>query len=82
MAEEMKCQPNFINEFQRKHYEACMRAQELSLRRPLSAAQLKEQALRARAITNAETQEEKDRLRADFARWIELGRPVAGRSDS
>ena len=82
MAEEAECQPNFINEFQRKHYEACMRAQELSRRRPLSAAQLKEQALRARAITNAETQEEKDRLRLDFARWIELGRPVAGRSDS
>ena len=39
--EERECRPNFINEFQRKHYEACMRARELSRRQPLSAAHMK-----------------------------------------
>ena len=82
MTEERECQPNFINEFQRKHYEACMKARELSRRQPLSAAQLKEQAQRLREITNAESPAEKKRLRADFARWIALGRPAANRRGS
>ena len=82
MAEEAECQPNFINEFQRKHYEACMRARELSRRQPLSAAQLKEQALRVREITDAESPEEKNRLRADFRNWIALGRRAANKRGS
>ena len=84
MAEEAECQPNFINEFQRKHYEACMRARELSRRQPLSAAQLKEQALRVREITNAESPEEKKEKTectlpsaypiSDFHRWMKYSK--------
>ena len=62
--------PTFINEYQRKHFEACMRAQERSRQRPLSAAQLKEQALRVRAIAEADTPTEKERLREEFAEWV------------
>ena len=68
----------FINEYQKKHYEACMRAQELSRQHPLSAAQLKEQSLRVRAIAEADTPTEKERLREEFAEWVAKGKPVAG----
>ena len=67
----------FINEYQRRHYEACMRAQERSLKHPLSAAQLKEQALRVRAIAEADTPTEKERLREEFAEWVAKGKPVS-----
>ena len=69
--------PTFINEYQKKHYEACMRAQERLPRHPLSAAQLKEQALRVRAIAEADTPTEKERLREEFAEWVAKGKPVS-----
>jgi hypothetical protein len=42
----------------------------------LSAAQLKEQALRARMIDDAPTPYEKERLRAEFAEWNKQGKPI------
>lgn len=69
--------PAFINEYQRKHYEACMMAQERSRQHPLSAAQLKEQALRVRAIAEADAPMEKERLREEFAEWVARGKPVS-----
>lgn len=69
--------PAFINEYQRKHYEACMMAQERSRQHPLSAPQLKEQALRVRAIAEADTPTEKERLREEFAEWVAKGKPVS-----
>ena len=42
----------------------------------LSAAQLKEQALRARMIDDAPTPCEKERLRAEFAEWNKQGKPI------
>ena len=67
----------FINEYQRRHYEACMKAQERSLKHPLSAAQLKEQALRVRAIAEADTPTEKEQLREEFAEWVAKGKLVS-----
>ena len=55
-----------------------MKAQERSLKHPLSAAQLKEQALRVRAIAEADTPMEKQRLREDFAEWVAKGKTVEG----
>ena len=69
--------PSFINEYQKKHYEAEMKEQERSLMHPLSAAQLKEQALRVRAIAEADTPTEKERLREEFAEWVAKGKPVS-----
>ena len=69
----------FINEYQRRHYEACMRAQERSLKHPLSAAQLKEQSVRVRAIAEADTPTEKERLREEFVEWVAKGKPVGVR---
>ena len=43
---------------------------------PMSAAQLKEQALRARMIDDAPTPCEKERLRAEFAEWNKQGKPI------
>ena len=43
---------------------------------PLSAAQLKEQALRARMIDDAPTPDEKERLREEFAEWNKQGKPI------
>ena len=43
----------------------------------LSAAQLKEQALRVRAIAEADTPTEKERLREAFAEWVAKGKPVS-----
>ena len=43
---------------------------------PMSAAQLKEQALRARMIDDAPTPYEKERLRAEFAEWNKQGKPI------
>ena len=43
---------------------------------PMSAAQLKEQALRARMIDDAPTPDEKERLRAEFAEWNKQGKPI------
>ena len=54
-----------------------MRAQERLPRHPLSAAQLKEQALRVRAIAEADTPTEKERLREEFAEWVAKGKPVS-----
>ena len=45
-------------------------------RQPLSAAQLKEQALRARMIDDAPTPCEKERLREEFAEWNKQGKPI------
>ncbi len=42
----------------------------------LSAAQLKEQALRARMIDDAPTPDEKERLREEFAEWNKQGKPI------
>ena len=42
----------------------------------LSAAQLKEQALRARMIDDAPTPYEKERLRAEFVEWNKQGKPI------
>ena len=42
----------------------------------LSAAQLKEQALRARMIDDAPTPCEKERLREEFAEWNKQGKPI------
>lgn len=69
--------PAFINEYQRKHYEACMMAQERSRQHPLSAAQLKEQALRVRAIAEADAPTKKERLREEFVEWAAKGKPIA-----
>lgn len=55
-----------------------MKAQERSLKHPLSAAQLKEQAVRVRAIANAATSVEKASLRAEFKAWVAQGKPVTG----
>ncbi len=78
----MEDQHNFINEFQKKHYEAVTKEQESLGRHRLSAAQLKEQALRARAIAEAKTGEEKERLRAQFQEWNRQGKPVADKKQS
>ena len=43
---------------------------------PMSAAQLKEQALRARMIDDAPTPCEKERLREEFAEWNKQGKPI------
>ena len=67
----------FINEYQRRHYEACMKAQERSLKHPLSAAQLKEQSLRVRAIAEADAPTEKEQLREEFAEWVTKGKPIS-----
>ena len=44
--------------------------------RSLSAAQMKEQALRARMIDDAPTPDEKERLRREFAEWNKQGKPI------
>ena len=43
---------------------------------PMSAAQLKEQTLRARMIDDAPTPCEKERLREEFAEWNKQGKPI------
>ena len=40
----------FINEFQRKHYEACMRAQEELREHPMKAGEARERAQRIRDL--------------------------------
>ena len=68
--------PYFINEYQKKHYESVMKARERSRQHLLSAAQLKEQSLRVRAIAEADTPMENELLREEFAEWVAKGRPV------
>ena len=43
---------------------------------PMSAAQLKEQALRARMIDDAPTPDEKERLRREFNEWNKQDKPI------
>ena len=43
---------------------------------PMSAAQLKEQVLRARMIDDASTPDEKERLRREFNEWNKQGKPI------
>lgn len=40
----------FINEYQRKHYEACVRAQEDSKKHPMKAGEARERAQRIRDL--------------------------------
>ena len=54
----------------------CMREQERSQKHPLSAAQLKEQSERVRAIANAATAEEKGLLEEEFGKWVAEDKPV------
>ena len=43
----------FINEYQRKHYEACMRAQEDSKKHPLSSQEMRSIAHKHREMVRA-----------------------------
>ena len=43
----------FINEYQRKHYEACVRAQEDSKKHPLSSAEMRSIVRRHREMVRA-----------------------------
>lgn len=43
----------FINEYQRRHYEACVRAYELSKKHPLSSAEMRSIVHRHREMVRA-----------------------------
>lgn len=51
----------FINEYQRKHYEACMRAQENSKKHPLSSAEMRSIAHKHREMVRASATPSNDR---------------------
>ena len=49
----------FINEFQRRHYEACKRADENSRKHHLSSEEMRKRALERRALVRKRTMGEK-----------------------
>ena len=49
----------FINEYQRQHYEACMRAQENSRKHHLSSEEMRQRVLEHRALVRKWTMGEK-----------------------
>ena len=46
----------FINEFQRKHYEACMRAQEELWKHPMKVGEARERAQRIRDLAKEDSE--------------------------